>query len=123
MDVVQLHATLPSVTVSHVECFPNGVEELDTFVSSKATSYLPADRTQRRCLSYNVNSALNVVVSSADFIWFLSRNVPSRSLDRVTRSSELRRNLLRGGGSWFSITTHSCSVVKIKTRHKITVFF
>ena len=100
------HSTFPSATVSHVECLPSGgVEELDAFGSSTATSYLPADRGQRRCLSYNNNSALYVDISSEDFTWFLSRRVPSRSLDRVTRSSELRRNLLRGGGSWFSIKT------------------
>jgi len=53
-----LHSTLPSVTVSQVECLPNEVEALDVFGSSTATSYLPADRGQRRCLSYNNNSAL-----------------------------------------------------------------
>jgi len=106
------HSTLPSVTVSHVECLPNGVEVLDVFGSSTATSYLPADKGQRRCLSYNNNSALYAVISSEDFIWFLSRRVPSRSLDRVTRSSELRRNLLRGGGSWFSITTAPWSAIQ-----------
>jgi len=94
-----LQGTLSSVTVSHVECLPNGGEEFGDFGSSTATSYRPADKEQRRCLSYNNNSALYVVISSADFVWFLSRIVPSRSLDRVTRSSELRRNLLRGGGS------------------------
>jgi len=93
-----LHITLPSVTVSQVECLPSGVEEFDVFDSSTATSYLPADKRQRRCLSYSNSSALSVVSSSNDFfLWFLSLSVPSRSLDRVTRSSELRRILLCGG--------------------------
>jgi len=78
---------------------PNGDDDLDVLGSSTATSYLPAVSGQRRCLSYNSISALYIVVSSAAFVWCLSRRLISRSLDRVTRSSELRRNLLRGGGS------------------------